>query len=42
MIQANLGNFLIVTIMAILGILLTKSLVSMFPVKGLADAVLAV
>lgn len=42
MIKVSIGNFLIVTVMAILGILLLKSLTSVFPVKGLSQAVHAV
>ncbi len=42
MIKASVGNFLVVTVMAILGILLAKSVVGLFPVNGLTELVWAV
>jgi len=42
MIKISLANFLIVTIMAILGILLAKSLTGIFPINGITQAVHAV
>ena len=42
MIKASFGNFAIITIMAILGILLLKSVLGMYPVKGLSEMVFAV
>jgi len=43
MIKISLGNFLIITVIAILGILLTKSItMAAFPGSGLARTVAAV
>jgi hypothetical protein len=42
MIDVSLMNFFVVTVMAILGILLAKSVMGIWPVKGVSDAIFAV
>lgn len=42
MIKASIGNFLIIGIMAVLFILLLKSMMGAFPIKGLKEVAFAV
>lgn len=41
-IKPSVGNFLMITIMAILGILLFKSIMGLYPVKGLQEIAYAI
>ena len=42
MIKASVSNFLIIGVMAVLFILLFKSLMMIYPVKGLQEAAFAI
>lgn len=42
MVKANVGNFLLVGVMACLFILLFKSVMGLYPVKGLSEIAYAI